>query len=150
MRNNEKWMSKILAFLPHHHFQLAQAKDQIVPLYVMQIASDYPGLAGLFVAGVFSAALSSLSTALNSLSGVLMKDFVEPYRSKPLTERQTAIGLRAVVVIFGLSSMAMVKVVQKLGMVMQLSTTVGSMTAGPLFGMFTVGMTMPFVKTEVS
>ncbi|XP_061393369.1 sodium-coupled monocarboxylate transporter 1-like [Musca vetustissima] len=127
---------------------LAQAKDQIVPLYVMQIAASYPGLAGLFVAGVFSAALSSLSTALNSLSGVLLKDFIEPYRKQPLTERQTAFGLRAVVVVFGLSSMAMVKVVQKLGMVMQLSTTIGSMTAGPLFGMFTVGMTMPFVKTE--
>ncbi|XP_058984479.1 sodium-coupled monocarboxylate transporter 1 isoform X2 [Musca domestica] len=128
--------------------KLAQAKDQIVPLYVMQIAGSYPGLAGLFVAGVFSAALSSLSTALNSLSGVLLKDFIEPYRKTPLTERQTAFGLRAIVVVFGMSSMAMVKVVQKLGMVMQLSTTVGSMTAGPLFGMFTVGMTMPFVKTE--
>ncbi|XP_061395160.1 sodium-coupled monocarboxylate transporter 1-like, partial [Musca vetustissima] len=113
--------------------KLAQAKDQIVPLYVMQIAASYPGLAGLFVAGVFSAALSSLSTALNSLSGVLLKDFIEPYRKQPLTERQTAFGLRAVVVVFGLSSMAMVKVVQKLGMVMQLSTTIGSMTAGPLF-----------------
>ncbi|XP_013106006.2 sodium-coupled monocarboxylate transporter 1 isoform X1 [Stomoxys calcitrans] len=128
--------------------KLAQAKDQIVPLYVMQIAGSYPGLAGLFVAGVFSAALSSLSTCLNSLSGVLLKDFVEAYRSQPLTERQTAIALRSIVVVFGFSSMAMVKVVEKLGMVMQLSTTVGSMTAGPLFGLFTVGMTMPFVKTE--
>ncbi|XP_075145580.1 kin of rumpel isoform X2 [Haematobia irritans] len=143
----------LLAFAAYYNCdpittKLAQAKDQIVPLYVMQIAADYPGLAGLFVAGVFSAALSSLSTALNSLSGVLLKDFVETYRSEPLTERQTAIGLRAIVVVFGFSSMAMVRVVEKLGMVMQLSTTVGSMTAGPLFGMFTVGMTMPFVKTE--
>ncbi|XP_073839560.1 sodium-coupled monocarboxylate transporter 1-like isoform X2 [Musca autumnalis] len=143
----------LLAFAHYHDCdplttKLAHAKDQIVPLYVMQIAGSYPGLAGLFVAGVFSAALSSLSTALNSLAGVFLKDFIEPYRSKPLTERQTAFSLRAVVVVFGMGSMAMVKVVEKLGMVMQLSTTIGSMTAGPLFGMFTVGMTMPFVKTE--
>ncbi|KAI8129726.1 Sodium-coupled monocarboxylate transporter 1 [Lucilia cuprina] len=127
---------------------LVRAKDQIVPLYVMQIAGSFPGVGGLFVSGVFSAALSSLSTVLNSLSGVVLKDFVEPYRKKPFTERQTAIILRVVVLFFGVSAMALVKVVEKLGMVMQLSATVNSISTGPMLGVFTVGMTMPFVKTE--
>lgn len=109
----------------------------------------FPGVVGLFVAGVFSAALSSLSTALNSLSGVILKDFVEPYRSKPLTERQTGYVLRGVVVAFGLISMASVPIVQRLGLVMQLSTTVAGITCGPLLGAFSVGMLLPFVKTEV-
>ncbi|XP_023305229.2 sodium-coupled monocarboxylate transporter 2-like [Lucilia cuprina] len=127
---------------------LVHAKDQIVPLYVMQIAGAFPGIAGLFVSGVFSAALSSLSTCLNSLSGVVLKDFVEPYRSQPFTERQTAIFLRAVVLIFGVSAMGLVKIVEKLGMVMQLSATVNSISIGPILGIFTVGMTMPFVKAK--
>lgn len=37
--------------------KLARAKDQLLPLLVMRIFGDYPGLPGLFVAGVFSAAL---------------------------------------------------------------------------------------------
>jgi solute carrier family 5 (sodium-coupled monocarboxylate transporter), member 8/12 len=47
---------------------LAKAKDQVVPLLVMDTLGEFPGLPGIFVAGVFSAALSSLSTGLNSLA----------------------------------------------------------------------------------
>lgn len=34
--------------------KLAKAKDQLVPLLVMKILKDMPGLPGLFIAGVFS------------------------------------------------------------------------------------------------
>lgn len=121
----------------------------MIPLYVVKSVGHIPGLVGLFVAGVFSAALSSLSTALNALSGVILTDFVEPFRKKPLTERQTAYVLRGVVIAFGLISMASVPIVQRLGLVMQLSSTVAAITCGPLLGAFSVGMLLPFVKTEV-
>lgn len=38
-------------------FQLVTKSDQILPLFVTQLARNLPGLPGLFVAGVFSAAL---------------------------------------------------------------------------------------------
>lgn len=31
--------------------------DQLLPFYVMKIADDLPGLPGMFISGVFSAAL---------------------------------------------------------------------------------------------
>lgn len=34
--------------------KLANAKDQLVPLLVMNIFKDIPGMPGLFIAGVFS------------------------------------------------------------------------------------------------
>lgn len=100
----------------------------------MDILGDYPGLPGLFVAGVFSAALSSLSTGLNSLSAVLLEDFFKPFASKPLTERQTKFITRGVVAVFGAICVALVFVVEHLGSVLQLSMSLGSVAQGPLLG----------------
>ena len=108
--------------------KLARAKDQLLPLLVMDTLGDYQGLPGLFVAGVFSAALSSLSTGLNSLSAVMLEDFFKPFVRKPLTERQTAIIMRAVVVVFGFICVGLVFVVEHLGAVLQLSMSLSSVT----------------------
>lgn len=35
----------------------AKAKDQLLPLLVTKVLGDFPGMPGLFVAGIFSAAL---------------------------------------------------------------------------------------------
>lgn len=100
----------------------------------MDILGDYPGLPGLFVAGVFSAALSSLSTGLNSLSAVLLEDFFKPFASKPLSERQTKFITRGTVAVFGAICVALVFVVEHLGSVLQLSMSLGSVAQGPLLG----------------
>lgn len=52
--------------------------DQIFPYFVMDVGRSVPGLPGLFVAGVFSAALSSMSSCLNTLSGTIYTDFIKP------------------------------------------------------------------------
>lgn len=53
--------------------------DQIFPYYVMDIARNIPGLPGLFIVGALSAALSSMSSCLNALSGTVYEDFLKPY-----------------------------------------------------------------------
>ena len=50
-----------------------QKKDQIFPLFVMQVMGDWPGVPGLFVAGVFAGALSTVSSGLNSLAAVWLR-----------------------------------------------------------------------------
>lgn len=119
----------------------------------MRVLGVVPGLPGLFVSAVFSAALSSLSTLLNSLAAVILEDFVKPlmkYHNKPMTERTVALTMRLVVIIFGISSIFMVYVVEHLGMVLQLSATLQSSLYGPMLGIFTVGMLMPWVGEKVS
>lgn len=37
--------------------KLALAKDQLLPLLVMDVFNDWEGMPGIFIAGVFSAAL---------------------------------------------------------------------------------------------
>jgi len=55
-----------------------------MPLYVSDTMGSIPGLTGLFVAGIFSAALSSVSPVLNSLAAVTMEDYLKVYHFKLL------------------------------------------------------------------
>ncbi|RZB39989.1 hypothetical protein BDFB_009426 [Asbolus verrucosus] len=55
--------------------KIIETNDQLVPYYVMDVAKNIPGLAGLFTAGLFSAALSSLSAILNCMTGAIYEDF---------------------------------------------------------------------------
>ncbi|XP_020798579.1 sodium-coupled monocarboxylate transporter 1 isoform X2 [Drosophila serrata] len=129
--------------------KLAVAKDQLVPLLVVQSLSSFPGVPGMFVAGVFSAALSSLSTGMNSLAAVFLEDYIRPLARKPLTEHQTAIIMRLVTVAIGVLSVALVFVVERMGShVMQLSMTIGSVVQGPLLGLFVMGLLCPSIKSR--
>lgn len=53
--------------------------------------------------------------------------------------------MRAVVAIFGGIFVALVLVVEKLGAVLQLSMSLGAVTNGPLLGIFTMGILIPWV-----
>ena len=101
-----------------------KAKDQLLPLLAMETLKDYPGLSGLFVSGIFSAALSSASTVLNSVSAVVLYDVFNALRKKNLSKRNTEIVMRGTVVVAGIVSVLLVYVVENLGAVMQLAMSV--------------------------
>uniref|UniRef100_A0A6P4FGM2 Sodium-coupled monocarboxylate transporter 1 isoform X3 n=1 Tax=Drosophila rhopaloa TaxID=1041015 RepID=A0A6P4FGM2_DRORH len=126
--------------------KLATAVDQLPSLLMMRTLGSLPGLPGLFVSGVFSAALSSLSTGLNSLACVITQDIVRPLLKKPMTERQTAFWLRAIVVVCGFSCLGMVNIVEKLGQVVPLATSTAAVSMGPLLGIYCMGVGLPWVK----
>ncbi|KAI4465465.1 sodium-coupled monocarboxylate transporter [Holotrichia oblita] len=117
--------------------------DQLLPYYVMHITSSLPGLPGLFVSGVFSAALSSMSTGLNSMTGVIFEDLIKPYVKRPLSEAKASFLMKIIVVIIGTICVAMVFVVEKMGALIQASGSLGAITAGPLLGIFSLGMFFP-------
>ncbi|EDV95092.1 sodium-coupled monocarboxylate transporter 2 [Drosophila grimshawi] len=126
--------------------KLAKARDQLLPLFVMDTLGEIPGMTGLFIAGVFSAALSSLSTCLNSMSAVVLEDFVKPYVKQPLSNFTTTWIMRSVVLGIGILCVALVYVVQHMGTVLQLTMSLESITNGPLFGIFTLGIFMPWIN----
>jgi len=120
----------------------------MLPLFVMQTLGDYPGLSGLFIAGVFSAALSSLSTCLNSMSAVVLEDFVKPFVKQPLSDSAVNWIMRSVVVVIGVICVGLVYVVEKMGTVLQLTMSLEAITNGPLFGVFTIGIFLPWIKSR--
>ncbi|XP_013149412.1 PREDICTED: sodium-coupled monocarboxylate transporter 1-like isoform X2 [Papilio polytes] len=143
--------SGLLAFARYHdcdpvNSKLVLAKDQLLPLLVMDVLGDWNGLPGLFVAGVFSAALSSLSTGLNSMSAVVLEDFWKPF-FRPLSDKETQILVRTVVVVLGVICVGLVFIVEKLGSVLQLTMSLSSASMGPLAGIFSMGIFLPFIDS---
>ncbi|KAG8247932.1 hypothetical protein J6590_051232, partial [Homalodisca vitripennis] len=105
--------------------------NQMVPLYVMEVGRDYPGLAGLFMSGVMSAALSTLSAWLNAVGGILYKDFMDVFypRVKHSEEKQSTI-IKLIIVILCIISSSMVVVIEKLGTIYQVTVSMLSIAYG--------------------
>lgn len=141
----------LLVFATYHDCdpvttKLARAKDQVLPLLVMDTLGMFPGLPGLFVAGVFSAALSSLSTGLNSMAAVVVEDFWRPLARTPPTAARVNVAMRLVVVVFGAVCVGLVFVVEKLGVVLQLTGSLNAISSGPVLAVFFGGVFMPWVN----
>ncbi|CAD6230585.1 GSCOCG00006833001-RA-CDS, partial [Cotesia congregata] len=129
--------------------KLVNAKDQLLPLLVMDVLGQFPGFPGLFVAGVFSAALSSLSTGLNSMAAVIFEDFIKPFRKTPFSTRTADILMKLTVVILGVVCVGLVFVVEKAGThVLELTITMSAIHSGPSLGIFSIGILLPWVNAK--
>ncbi|XP_076278532.1 sodium-coupled monocarboxylate transporter 2 isoform X2 [Lasioglossum baleicum] len=124
--------------------------DQLLPFFVMELAASIPGLPGLFVACVFSAALSTMSTGLNSMAGVIFEDMIRPYLRGPVSDVAASRTMKATVVVIGAICVGLVFLVEKLGGLIQAGKSLSGITAGPLLGMFTLGMFFPSANSAVS
>jgi sodium-coupled monocarboxylate transporter 8/12 len=113
--------------------------DQIFPYYVMDVARKIPGLPGLFIVGALSAALSSMSSCLNSLSGTAYEDFIRPYWPNA-TEKQASTTMKLLTLSIGCVCFVLVFVVERLGGVFSIGIAFSGVTSGTLLGLFTMGM----------
>lgn len=64
---------------------------------------------------------------------------------KPLTEKQTHYVMRFVVAIFGGICVCLVFLVEKLGSVLMLTISLTAISNGPLLGIFTMGVLIPWI-----
>ena len=129
--------------------QVVKQSDQALPYYVMDVAGNIPGLPGLFLAGLVSAALSTMSAALNTVSGSIYEDFVEPWIPESNNKEATAARIMKVtVVIAGCLSGSLVYVVEHMGTVFRMGNSIRSVVDGPMLGLFILGMVVPWVKKK--
>ncbi|XP_012252781.2 sodium-coupled monocarboxylate transporter 1-like [Athalia rosae] len=121
--------------------------DQLLPFFVMEIAESVPGLPGLFISGVFSAALSTMSTGLNSMSGVIYEDMIKPLLKRPPGDIGASRIMKVTVVLIGALCVGLVFLVEKLSSLIQAGKSLSGITAGPLLGIFTLGMFFPYANS---
>ncbi|MCP4643338.1 MAG: sodium/solute symporter [bacterium] len=113
--------------------------DAIVPLFIVQQLPT--GIAGLVIAAVFAAAMSSLDSSLNSVSAVVVTDFYR--RLKPDTSEKSALLVaRVLTVIVGVlgTGMALIMAVSDIQSLWQHYMKIIGLFGGGLAGLFALGI----------
>ncbi|KAK5858022.1 hypothetical protein PBY51_011222 [Eleginops maclovinus] len=113
----------------------------------MDMLEGLPGLPGLFVACLFSAALSSISSSFNSLATVTMEDLIKP-RFPTMTEARATLLSKALALFYGLLCLAMAFLTHLMGdSVLQVALKIFGMVGGPVLGLFCLGMFFPWANS---
>uniref|UniRef100_A0A8D0XJX5 Sodium/iodide cotransporter n=1 Tax=Sus scrofa TaxID=9823 RepID=A0A8D0XJX5_PIG len=134
------------------------APDQYMPLLVLDIFEDLPGVPGLFLACAYSGTLSTASTSINAMAAVTVEDLIKP-RLPNLAPRRLVIISKGLcelgepwwgaALIYGSACLTVAALSSLLGGgVLQGSFTVMGVISGPLLGAFVLGMFLPSCNTS--
>nr|XP_044251029.1 sodium-coupled monocarboxylate transporter 2 [Drosophila takahashii] len=121
--------------------------DQLVPFFVVNSLGHIYGMPGLFIAGVFGASLSSLSVYLNSTSLVILHDIIRGCFKMQPGERASNIVVKSSIVLLGIIAFAMVFLLEKASGILSISVSLAAIAASSTFGIFTLGMLVPWANT---
>ncbi|MFQ6092791.1 MAG: sodium/solute symporter [bacterium] len=117
--------------------------DRMVPMFVLSFLP--PGIVGLIFVAVLSALMSSLDSAINSLSAVTMQDFYRVYIKPLATERHYLIVSKILTFFWGVFCASAALVFIHAGEATRQTTivlinAVGSLLYGPILAAFILGM----------
>ena len=145
----------IIAFAVYFDCDILSSKqvtkgEQILPFLVMDLLGKFPGVPGLFVACVYSAALSTVSSGLNSLAAVCLKDLIQPffYKNKTLSQSTATNISKFVAGLFGVITIGIAFLCEYVGAtVLQISLSIFGILGGPLLGVISLGMFCKFANS---
>ncbi|XP_055709051.1 sodium-coupled monocarboxylate transporter 1-like [Phlebotomus papatasi] len=116
--------------------------DQLVTHFVTEIHEHFPGLPGIFIAGIVAGSLSTISSFLNSITLCLFEDFILPFLPE-MSHKKTCNIIKLLAFILGSIQIALAFVIGKIGTIFVIVQTVLGLTGGALIGLFTMGMLLP-------
>uniref|UniRef100_A0A8C7FKP1 Solute carrier family 5 member 6 n=1 Tax=Oncorhynchus kisutch TaxID=8019 RepID=A0A8C7FKP1_ONCKI len=121
--------------------------SQMVLYFVMDMLQGLPGLSGLFISCLFSAALSTISSAFNSLATVTMEDLIKPH-CPSMTEARATLLSKGLACSYGLLCLAMAYLTHLMSdSVLQTAFKIFGMVGGPLLGVFSLGLFFPWANS---
>ncbi|XP_049528888.1 sodium-coupled monocarboxylate transporter 1-like [Dermacentor silvarum] len=120
--------------------------DQIVPYYINTYLMDFPGLSGLFLAGIVCAATSTVSSTVNSQAAILYVDVIaRRYKNAEnhvlWITRGTALGFGILMTIYSM-------LCGRMGSVTQAFLMVGNGITAPFVGLCLLAVLFPFVHSK--
>ncbi|KAF6207055.1 hypothetical protein GE061_018293 [Apolygus lucorum] len=125
---------------------LAKKPEQVTPMFVLEAVGHIKGIPGLFLSGVFAAALSTMATAINALAALIYEDFIVMVLKKRPEDKVASRYMKWISLIIGIVTVCLVFLVEKLGAVLVISSMFGGAVAGIMLGIFTLGLLAPFAN----
>jgi sodium-coupled monocarboxylate transporter 8/12 len=117
---------------------LISSADQILPYFVV---NEMPvGFAGLLIAGIVAASMSSMSSGLNSATTVSLIDLAEQYSKKQIGEKRKVQLAKILTVVFGIIVTLVAFVAGRFGSLIEAPVRIFGLLGGPLLGLFLLGM----------
>ncbi len=112
-----------------------------------------PGLVGLTLAAVFSAAMSTLSGSLNSSATALVSDFIIPLRRTPLSDSAQLKISKIATGAFGVLQITIALIAYWQGRdktVVEQVLAIAAFTSGPMLGLYLIAVLLPWVKERTA
>jgi solute:Na+ symporter, SSS family len=126
----------LFAYFAHHELPAEYATDKILPYFMSQA---FPaGAVGLVIAAILAASLSSIDSAINSCTTVIVIDFYNRFRGgKP--ERQLFVS-RVATAIMGTAGTILAMNVSRIGTLLEIANKLINAFSGPLFGIYVLAL----------
>jgi solute:Na+ symporter, SSS family len=115
--------------------------DQVFPFFIV---SQLPaGLTGLLIAAIFAAAMSTVSTSLNSSATIIYTDFYRRYFRKSAGEKESIRVLYALSLLWGVIGTTVALAMIGVQSVLDAWWTLSSIFSGGMLGLFLLGFLSP-------
>ncbi|XP_077554873.1 sodium-coupled monocarboxylate transporter 2-like [Haemaphysalis longicornis] len=118
--------------------------EQVIPHYINERLSAVPGFTGLFLAGVVSATLSTVSSAINSLAASVYVDILSPFLV--INDRFSSATIKSLAFLFGAMMTGLAVAVPYIGSAVRLIMVVHSSASGPFIGLFVLALAFPWAN----
>lgn len=130
----------VMLYAFYQHFPLSRPlskTDEIFPLFIVEQMP--PGASGLVIAAIFAAAMSTLSSSLNSLASSSINDFYRNFLVKQASDSHYLRVSRLFTLGWGMVLIALSLLARNWGSVLEAGLTITSITMGSMLGIFLLG-----------
>ncbi|MBI4446616.1 MAG: sodium/solute symporter [Acidobacteria bacterium] len=129
-----------LLYAYYQHFPLGKPLEQADRIFPTFIVQEMPqGVSGLVIAAIFAAAMSTLSSSLNSLSSSSLNDFYRIFWMREASERHY-LQVSRILTLFWAGVLSVIALMARnWGSVLVSGLTITSITMGSVLGVFILG-----------
>ena len=121
-----------------YQLQPADVGDKVLPHFIVHQLPT--GMAGLLIAAIFAAAMSSIDTSLNSSATIVLTDFYKRFLRPTAPQKESMRVLYATTLTFGAGGTATAVAMIGVKSILDVWWTISGILAGGMLGLFLLGM----------